>query len=359
MTLRQFSQISIVTALFAALASGCAPGQAESPQLTRESLIQPLPVEVAAPARSEIFARFATTSVLETDADAPVVARRSGEVVDILVEEGDEVRRGQVLARVDGNRARLAMQEARALLDQSEREFRRMVDLHERGLVSAAAFDGMQFDLEALRAQFELKKLDVEYSTIRATIDGVVSERVIKIGQHLNEGDTTFRVTDARTLIAELHIPQSEIGRVSVGDRAVIRVDAMPERGFDAHVIRVGPTVDARNGTFRATAYVDNREGQLAPGMFARLGVAVEKRDNALVIPLSAVVEEDGQTVVYVVTNGTAERRIVETGIESGDIVEIVAGVSDQDTVVVTGQSTLRDGSRVLASIPGAVPVAG
>ena len=124
----------------------------------------------------------------------------------------------------------------------------------------------------------------------------------------------------------------------------------MPNDDFAATIVRISPTIDARNGTFRATAIIDNRDGYLAPGMFGRFTIAYDKHLNALVIPANALLDEDDETTVYVVKNDEVVRRAVEIGIVEDGRVEILSGLLDDDQVVVVGHSGLRDGSKVLAS---------
>jgi membrane fusion protein (multidrug efflux system) len=124
----------------------------------------------------------------------------------------------------------------------------------------------------------------------------------------------------------------------------------MPDNNFAATIVRISPTIDARNGTFRATAVIDNTDGNLAPGMFGRFTIAYEKHTNALVIPTNALLDEDEETTVYVVRNDEVIRRAVEVGIEEDGRVEILDGLLDDDQVVVVGHSGLREGSKVLAS---------
>lgn len=351
--------IAAVVPVAAVLVSACGVGEASTTSEMQQPADTPMPVEVVLPVKTEIFATYHTTTTLASDLDAPVVARVEGEVVEILVEEGDLVIKGQVLARLDGDRLRLEMNEAKASLNKAAGEYERMIGLHERGLVSSASFEGTKYDMNALQAGYKLKRLNYEYTSIRAPISGVVSARGIKPGQHVAVNDETFRVTDTSQLVAHLKIPQNELGKISAGQETEIRVDAMPEDVFLATIARISPTIDSRNGTFRATANIDNRSGLLAPGMFGRFDIAYERRDGALTIPAAAILEEDNETVVYVVKDGTAVRRIIEAGIEYNGVVEVLSGVGEDDRIVVTGHRSLRDGSRVLASIPGDRPVIG
>jgi membrane fusion protein (multidrug efflux system) len=352
------SIIAITAAALGASLSGCGVGEAQTN--SDETLVAtPLPVEVITPRRAEIFATYRTTSNIASDVDAPATARVAGEVTEVLVEEGDQVTEGQILARLDGERLRLEMQQAKANLDKTNREYERFINLHDRGLVSSAAFDGMKFDLDSLRASYELKQLNYNYTFIRAPISGVVSARDIKVGQQVGAGDSTFRITDTSELVAYLHIPQSELEKFSSGIAANIHVDAMPEITFQATIARISPTIDARNGTFRVTTYINNDDGLLAPGMFGRFEIAYEKHDDALVIPAATIIQEDNQSVVYIVDNGAAVRRAIETGIEDGGNVEVLSGLNGSESIVITGQNGLRDGSSVLASVPTLSPVTG
>lgn len=350
--------IAIIAAFLSTVLTACGVGEARTNADELEAAIA-LPVEVVMAYKTEISATYHATSAIASENDAPVTARVDGEITEILVEEGDLVQKGQLLARLDGERLRLELQQAKANLEKTAREYERFINLHERGLVSTAAIDGMKYDMDALRANYELKQLNYSYTFVRAPISGVVSARDIKVGQHINTGDATFRITDTSELVAYLRIPQSELDKFSAGHVAEVQVDAMPEEVFAATIIRISPTIDTRNGTFRATASIDNRNGFLAPGMFGRFEIAYEKHSDVLVIPAQAVLQEDNVSVVYVVDNGAAVRRPIEIGIEKDGNVEVVSGLEGDEQIIVTGQNGLRDGSKVLASIPTPRPVTG
>ena len=330
--------------------SGCGTGQATVSGIDEIEAATPIPVEVASPLRADVFATHKVTATITSDADAPVIAKAKGEVIELLVEEGDFVTDGQVLARLDGERARLELLAARAELVRARKEYQRNVDLHARGLVSTSMFEGLEYDLAALEASYKVRKLDYEYCNIRATISGVVSAREIKLGQTLAANDVAFRITDTTELIAYLHIPQAELHKFKAGQKATLSVAATPDASYSAVISRISPTIDSRNGTFRATATIDNSGGELAPGMFGRFTVAYEEHADALLVPLDALVDEDEQATVYVVNGSEVARRRVTTGIEAGSRVEILDGLDEHDTIVVTGHSSLRDGSRILAS---------
>jgi membrane fusion protein (multidrug efflux system) len=341
----------IVVLASSALISGCGVGEASVADPDAIQAATPVPVETTTPFRSDVYATYAASATIASDADAPVTARVSGEIVELLVEEGDHVEAGQILARLDGERLRLEMLAAQANLERAKKEYERNTDLNERGLVSASMFEGLQYDLESMKAAYDLKRLNYDYSNIRATISGVVSSREIKSGENLIVGQVAFRITDTSELVAYLQIPQSELAKFESGHSAMVEVASMPGVEFAATIVRISPTIDVRNGTFRATAIMDNTKGDLAPGMFGRFTIAYEKHSDALVIPSNALLDEDDQTTVYVVRNDAVVRRAVEVGIKENGRVEILSGLLDDDQVVVVGHSGLRDGSKVLASV--------
>ncbi|MEQ9561428.1 MAG: efflux RND transporter periplasmic adaptor subunit, partial [Woeseiaceae bacterium] len=281
------SAIAVLATLSVAFLSGCNTGEANigsEPELAAA----PLPVEIATPEVADIYATYETTAKIEADAEAPVIARAEGQIIDILVEEGDAVSAGQVLARLDGERNRLQMLQAKANLEKATRAYDRQVNLREKGLVSVASLEGLKFDVELLTATYELSKLNYEYTMVRAPISGVIATRLVKTGSHINNGDQLFAISDTSKLVAYLKIPQTELAKFSAGDRAEVQVDSMHGVTFDATIARISPTIDARNGTFRATAYMNNDGGELAPGMFGRFSIAYEKHSDALLVPRTA-----------------------------------------------------------------------
>lgn len=347
-----------VAGLALMLLAGCGGAPADSN--TAAEPAAPLAV-ISVPAEiMTIEATYRTTAHLEADQEADVLVRVPGQVIDIAHEEGDRVAAGQVLATLDGDRLRLDMQRARTELDKAASELRRMTELKERNLVSAAAFDDMGFGVDELEANYELKRLEYEYSAVRAPIAGIVSSRNVKPGDQLDAGQQAFRITDTTRLVARLPIPQVELDKFKVGSAVSLTVDAAPNERFTATIARLSPTIDVATGTFRATLYIDNPENRLAPGMLGRFAIAFDRHSDALVVPTDALVKEDNATVVYVVDNGTALRKTVTTGIEAEGHTEIISGLSADDQVILSGQSRLREGSRVLAKrATSATPIIG
>ena len=245
--------------------SGCAPegvaGDATTAKKAEDQAEAAIPVEVAKPTRGEMLAMYSGTATLEAEADAEVLAKVGGEVRRIFVEEGDRVVAGQILAQLDDRQLRLQAAQTRAALAKTERDFNRQVELNEKGLVSAGAFESLKYDLDNARAADDLARLNLSYSAIRAPFAGVVAIRHVKLGQELAIGAKVFRVTDPTPLKANVFVPERELARLKPAQPATISIDALAGRNFPAVVKLVAPTVDATTATFKVTLEVDDPRG--------------------------------------------------------------------------------------------------
>lgn len=330
------------------LVAACGKGSQDAAAGTdKKEEAVPIPVETSLPSRGDIFAVYAGTAPIEAYAEADVVAKVAGEVREILAEEGNDVKAGQVLARLDGDKLRLELSESGARLQKLKRDYERNVDLKKKGLISTGDFDKIQYDMEALEATYNLAKLELDYTQIRAPINGVISERYVKVGNTIEVGDPVFRVTSLDPLVAYLHVPEREYRNIAEGQPVGIEIDALPGQTVQAAVTRVSPIVDPATGTFKITIEISDPERRIKPGMFGRIGIVYDKHENALQVPRSAILEESGHDSVFVVEDDKATRKPVTTGYSNKGMVEIIDGLADTDRIVTVGQVGLREGATV------------
>jgi membrane fusion protein (multidrug efflux system) len=350
-----------------------------------------IPVEVAVATRKPITASYSGTAALEPENQAQVVAKTSGVLLELLIEEGDRVQAGQLLARLDPDKPRLELARAEANLKRLENEFSRSNDLFARKLVSSEANDRARFDLETQKAAYDLARLELEYTRIVAPISGVISERMVKAGNLIQLQQPLFRIDDFDPLLAVLNVPERELSTIKPGLPVQMHVDAMPGQQFDGVVARVSPVVEAGTGTFRVTTEFRDRRGLLKSGMFGRVSVVHDRRENALVIPREALLEADSESAVFVLDNHPppvdpkeaeakkkknessqgmfakwfgrkqeekkpakpegpvwyARRVAVKLGYLTGTDAEVVEGLAEGDQVVTLGKNALREGVRL------------
>jgi membrane fusion protein (multidrug efflux system) len=325
---------------------GCQAEQASKAEDSDEET-PPVPVETSVPVRGDVYAMYTGTAPIEAFAEADVIAKVSGEVRELLVEEGDEVSKGQILARLDGERLRLELNESEAKLRKLQRDYERNVDLQAKGLISDGDFEKIKYEMEALEAAFNLASLELDYTQIRAPIDGVVARRFVKLGNTINTGNALFRVTSLEPLVAYLHVPEREYRNVDPGQPVGIEIDALANETIVATVSRVSPIVDPQTGTFKITVEIVDEQRRIKPGMFGRIGVIYDVHEDALQIPRSAIIEDQGAASVFVVQDDHAVRRAVETGYSNKGMVEVISGLQDGEQVITVGQASLKPDSRV------------
>ncbi|PZO10795.1 MAG: efflux transporter periplasmic adaptor subunit [Lysobacteraceae bacterium] len=306
----------------------------------------PVPVEVARVGKGPISASYAGTANLEAPGEAQVVAKSSGVVLQILVEEGDQVKTGQVLARIDPDRPRLEMERARANMRKLENNYRRSRELLASKLVSAEASEQIRFDLESAKAGFELAQLELSNTNIVAPISGVIAQRMIKPGNLMALNAPAFRIVDVSQLEAVLNVPERELATLRAGMPLRMAVDAIPGKTFTGRVDRISPVVDSGSGTFRVVCAFEGG-GTLRPGMFGRIEIVYDQRRDALTMPRVALLDDEGEPAVFVVRDKKAVRTPVVLGYINGELAEVRGGLKEGDDVVTAGKVAIRDGSEV------------
>jgi membrane fusion protein (multidrug efflux system) len=316
-----------------------------------------VPVEVAATRRAEMAAVYSGTAPIESERKAFVMPKVKGEIRQVLADEGQRVREGQVLARLDGDQLRLEVALAEATMRKLERDYARNTELQAKGLISAVSIDNLKYELEAAKASWELARLQLSYTDIRSPIAGTVTQRldVVKVGNTvtpvggvIESGDSAlFVVEDLDSLMLRINIPERELAKLSVGQTAELSFDAVPGRAFTGQIALISPFVDAGTATFGVRIRVTDTDGMLRPGMFARVAIVYERKPDALQIPRTALLDGDGPPKVFVVKDGKALERPVQLGLSNGAYVEIVTGLKDGEQVVVVGQAAIKPGATV------------
>ncbi len=358
LTLRPLPSVLLAMVMASLVLSGCQGGKkADSEETAKteesgkdgkegEKKPEAVPVEVVSVGRQAITASYAGTANLEAPGESQVVAKTSGVMVQLLAEEGQVVHKGQVLARLDGDRVRLEAERSAATVNKLENNYRRSQKLRQEKLVSADSDEQIRYELEAARASLALARLELSYTNIIAPINGVVAQRMVKPGNLINLNAPVFRIVDNSRLEAVLNVPEREMAVLKQGMPLRMIVDAIPGQVFEGKVDRVSPVVDSGTGTFRVVCAFAGNEA-LRPGMFGRIEVIFDQRQNILTIPRVALLEDEGETAVYVVRGNKSARVPVKLGYTTGEFAEILSGVKEGDRVITAGKVAVRDGTEV------------
>jgi len=301
-----------------------------------------IPVEVVSVFRGDIPQTYQTITTLEAENDAQVVARSTGILQEIMVEEGDKVKQGQLLAQLDIEQLSLEVAQLEATSKKLKKELTRQESLYKRRLSSSDALDRARFEYQSQLAQYKLSKLKLNYASIKAPIDGVIVERQVKAGNLIRENDILFKIVDPTSLKAILFLPEKEMSRVSKDQPVLLNVDAIGNQIIKGSIERVRPAIDADTGTFRVTAKLIDSDSLLKPGMFGKVEIVFDVHQNSLLVEQQAVITQDNRSHVFVVKENKAIQTPIKLGYKHNGMVEIAEGVSESDLVITTGQQILK-----------------
>ncbi len=304
--------------------------------------------------RQSVASYIQTNGTLEAENDVEIVARTQGPLVELLTEEGRQVSRGRVMARIDPKETQAQVKIAQVSLQDAERIYKRAEETFAEQLISQADFDAALAAKESAEATLFDRQVQLDYTEIKAPFGGVVVDRTIKLADNVTAGQVLFRISDFDPLLSKIQVPEKELSRLHKGQPAYLTVEAWPGERFPAKVLRLSPVVDATTGTIRVTLQVEGGD-KLRPGMFANIYLEVDRHEDALTIPKSALSLESLGDTVYVVNGDVAARRAIQLGYEEADTVEVASGLEEGDHVIVVGQDGLSDGTpiRILEG-PGA-----
>jgi membrane fusion protein (multidrug efflux system) len=305
------------------------------------------PVELSRVGRDDISTFLETTTTLEPQNTAVLVARRQGQIVTLPAEEGDWVKQGQTLASLDDTEAQLALNRAKLASEVADRDLARGKQLKERNLISEKELDDRELAKRTAWQQMEQAKYDLTQTRVVAPFSGRVVRRMVNLGETVTPGKDCFEVSDFDPLLARVYFPERELARIKVGQPALLELGTQPGKEFPAIVSLVNPAVDRSNGTFKVTLEVRDPSGTLRPGSFARVRLRTGTFEAALVISRRALVSEDGDDFVFVARADSVNRVRVGLGAVSGDTAQILTGLAEGDSVVTVGQGGLKQGSKI------------
>lgn len=323
----------------------------EGEKAPKERAEEAVPVEVAALARGEIEAVLRLSSNLVAEREVQVFAEAPRRVVRLLVEEGDPVAKGDLLLQLQDEEQKSALAKAEIALEESRRNFARTKELHEQKLVTDELFTEAGYTVRRSEIALEDARRELGYTQVRAPIAGVVTARLVNLGDHVTVNQALFRIVDFDSIVARIYVPEKDMGRLGRGQPARLRADALGGVVFRGTVDRISPVVDPGTGTVKVTVATPRQEG-LRPGMYVEVELVTAVHDDALLVPKRALVYDNDRAFVFRLKDERRVERLAVTPLlEDADSVEPSAGLEPGDQLVVAGQSGLKDGG--LVRLPG------
>ena len=280
-----------------------------------------------------------------------LASQMTGTVEEVRVEEGDRVRAGDVLARLDLSEQQAELDRARALEAKEQAAYERVQELRAREFSSQAAYEQQKADLAVAQSEVRLWERRVAFGTLTAPTDGVVTARHIEPGEAISTADAAFEVANTSTLVLHAGVSELNVGGLAVGDPVSVRLDALPDHTFDASIRRIFPRADADSRQVRVEVQLDpDHEAfrQVRPGYLARATLLVDRRAGVLAVPTEALLaSDDDQDVLFVITNDRFKRQPVTTGGSSRGWTEILDGAEEGLYAVASNPANFREDQHV------------
>ena len=316
----------------------------------------PAAVETAPVALGTIAREVTVSGTVEPIRTVAVNAQMAGALLDVNVEEGSPVREGQVLARIDAREIAAQVRSAQASYGVAQAALERAEQLRQRQVITAAEYERDQAARDAARAQLDGLRTRQGYSMVRAPSSGVITVKSVESGDVVGAQTKLFEIADVSTMVVPVRVSELDVVKLSPGDRARVELDALPGRTLDGRIRRVFPSADPATRLVPVEVALQGEGARAArPGFLARVSLALGQNQGVKLVPQSAIVQSAGETSVFVVRDGKAERRPVETGLTSRGQVEVLSGLEAGETVVTVGNNNVRDGAEVrVVAGPGA-----
>jgi membrane fusion protein (multidrug efflux system) len=306
----------------------------------------PVPVAVASVERGDIASYYTATATMTAEKEAQILARVNGVVQQLFCEEGDLAREGQRLLQIEDSEYRLRLAQEKSTVAGLQDRHNRLKDMREQNLVSQEEYETIKNQLDAALATEGIAELNLSYTTVTAPFTGRIVERLVDIGQNVSIGTPLFLISDFDPLLAIVHVPSKEFKKLRVDQPVALVLDSNKER-MQGRIKLISPVIDPNSGTIKITVEVRDYPAGTRPGDFAEVSIVTERRQDRQLIPKVAVFVDQGEQIVYVAADSTAERRIVEVGFEDDVNAEIVSGVADSERIVVKGQRSLKHGAPI------------
>jgi RND family efflux transporter MFP subunit len=306
-----------------------------------------VPVQVETPPRGTVSAALTASSTLETDQQADVLSKTDGLVTRMLVDEGAHVAKGQVLAELEDADKRIALQQATLRAEAARREYDRAQRAHQDQLISQQEFDRLRNLHDLAQADVESAALTLSYTKILAPFGGRIVDRAVVQGRHVKPGEKLFTLANLSTLLARVYLPEKDVAGLRLGQAAEFVLDAAGGQRLPGRVVKISPVVDTGTGTVKITVEALAVTPAARPGSYATVRIVTDTHRDAILVPKGAVVREDAVDYLFVAQGDRAKRCKVTLGYPSDGRVEVTAGLTGREPVVVAGQGSLKDGARV------------
>ena len=326
---------------------GCSDADGNGDSRERES--RPMPITALEVTPRTLSRQLSLSGRVRPRVTVDIAARTSGAVDGVLVDEGDAVERGDVLARLDMSEARAELGRSEAQEERARLDYERVAQLRERDVATATEYQTARADLRVAENTTELWRTRVDYGEIIAPRSAVVTTRHVEPGEAVQNQDVLFELAALDELVIRVGVPERDVVHLQQGQLLPVRIDAMPEALFEGRIRLISPMPRETSQLTPVEILLppDAYQSGVRPGFLARIQTPVDRREGVLAVPSAAIGISRGERYLMRVEDGELEQIEVETGVTRGEWTEITQGIEAGDTILATNPLEARDGQSV------------
>ncbi len=316
-------------------------GQTEREGEDKEKDTEAVPVQVTNPYQGDISSFLLFSSNVDAEKIVNIYPMTTGIIEEILRDEGDQVKKGDILAVLDDREAVINEKRAHINYQQLKAEYERQKTIFEKQMISKEEHERLRYRVETAKLDWEHNKLLLSYTRITTPIPGVVSKRYIKVGNRINTAQLAFSVVQIKEKIAVVNIPGQEREHIYLDQKSVIIAGPKEINGT---VKRISPAIDPESGTFKVTVEISDHKNLLAVGQFVNVKIIKKVHKNVVLLTKDALIYDGGKTFVFVVDEeNKAFKKMIRTGFEEKNVVEVTEGLTAGEKVVTAGKNSIKN----------------
>jgi len=344
---------TLITAVMAALLSalvmaGCKDQESMAEVAGNDRRAPAIPVSVAVVEPVSIRDVVFLPGETEAYEDVKIAANTSGRVEWIGPREGQRVKKGDLLAKIDVSALKASLEHAQAAYELADDLYQRRRRLYDNKIIAREELDQSETQLKLAAADLEQIKVRYSHGFPKSPVTGIVNELYLEVGEYAEAGKPIANIVNIDRIKINVQVPELDVRYVEKGQTTPIRIDAFAERMFTGTVDFVAFKADAATKTFLVRSIIENPAHNIRPGMIGRVAFVRRTIPDALTAPLFAVVDKGGERIVFIERDGVAQSRIISIGVIEGDRVQITSGLNAGDHLIVRGHTEVEDGMRVI-----------
>jgi membrane fusion protein (multidrug efflux system) len=346
---RTFYGSSVLLALLLVLVSltGCNPSEGKIETTNNQAQAKPVAVSVITVKPIPLKDVLVLPGETEAWQDVRLGSETDGVVEWIGPKEGDTVRKGQLIAKIDVSALKAALDQAEASFELADKLYQRRKMLFERKVIAKEELDRSQNERTLALTTLRRAKVMYQRGFLHSPVNGSVNYLHVDVGEFVDRGNPVADLVNVGKIKINVNVPELDVRYLRVRQKAIVTVDAFPGRRLAGTIDFVAYKADPATKTFHVRVLIDNPKREIRPGMIARVAFLRRVIPDALVVPLFALVDKGGERIVFVEKDGIAYARTVSIGIIEGDRVQITAGLEAGDHVIVSGHTEVEEGMRV------------